>query len=140
MSLVFRLTAIALLTSAAAFAPTTTKARPTSSTLDAFKRHDGESEKEYFRRVTAAASNPEAFERMALENEDAVEPILMNNATSAAEVGSKRKGYVRAEEWEEEEQRKRKEMRWEERVQFDGQQHGNRFNQNEILRHHLNAF
>lgn len=60
----------------------------------------------------------------------------------AAAGATPKKGYVRAEEWEAEEQRRRKngELTWEERVQFEGQRYGNQVNQNDILRHHLNAF
>lgn len=52
----------------------------------------------------------------------------------------KKKGYQRAEDWEAEQQAITKQMTWEERVQFDGLRHGNRFAQNEILRKNLKGF
>ena len=117
--------------------------------LLAFKRMPGESEKAYFQRVTAAAADPVAFERLVAEDAKQEEPEnLRTNFTetldgivgnSTADQPTKRSGYVRVEEWEAEQQRKRKsgDLSWEERVQFDGQRHGDRFAQNEILRRNL---
>ena len=45
-----------------------------------------------------------------------------------------KKGYVRAEEWD---AQRKTSLQWEEKVQFDGRRHGNRWQQNEILRHNL---
>ena len=50
----------------------------------------------------------------------------------------KKNGYVPIEQWDE--QREKDMMAWEQKVQFDGQRYGNRFNQNEILRSNLNRF
>jgi hypothetical protein len=137
-----------------------------SSTLlfqSAFQQLPGESRDAYFKRVTAAASDPGAFERMALQKDEPTAPVerrkkksstslqassSSSNATESLEsfaeeiptTQKKRRGYVRAEEWEKEQQQKAKEMSWDERVQFEGQRHGNRFNQNEILRHHLHTY
>ena len=49
--------------------------------------------------------------------------------------------YQRAEDWDREiKNRDKGNMSWEERVQWEGQMNGNKFRQNEILRHHLNGF
>lgn len=114
--------------------------------LLAIKRMPGETEKAYFQRVTAAAADPVAFERLVAGNSKQSEPdVDRANSTEVLDgIGStdnstRRSGYVRAEEWEAEQQRKRKsgELSWEERVAFDGQRHGDRFAQNEILRRNL---
>lgn len=47
------------------------------------------------------------------------------------------RGYVRAEEWEKQLQQ---ENSWEQKVKFDGQRFGNRFQQNEILLRSLKSF
>lgn len=129
-----------------------------SSSLSSFlDRLHGESEDAYFRRATAAASDSATFERTVLgqeqeKNKPAVTAAQVNGKRNGMTDGDHddtgsdapkpKKGYVRAEEWEAEEQRRKKngELTWEERVQFEGQQYGNRVNQNDILRHHLNAF
>ena len=118
-----------------------------------FDRMDGESDDAFFRRVTAAASDPETFERMVLNQQQQADdaPSVSNDGslsaigtsdTEAVATTPAKKGYVRAEVWDAEEQRRRKsgELTWEERVQFEGQRYGNQVNQNDILRHHLNAF
>ena len=64
--------------------------------------------------------------------------IVIQNTTAMASSSTPKKGYVRAEEWDA--QTKRADLSWEERVQFDGQRHGDRFMQNEILRKNLNYF
>ena len=46
----------------------------------------------------------------------------------------KKKGYVRVEEWN---AQHKADLQWEERVKFDGKKHGNRWQQNEILRQNL---
>lgn len=120
-------------------------------------RLKGESSEAYFQRLTAAAADPHAFERLALQKqqENSISNSDSDSAVTSVENptnddddddtmpnNNTRRKYVRVEEWEEEQQRKRRsgQLSWEERVAFDGQRHGNRFNQNEILRHHLNAF
>lgn len=63
-----------------------------------------------------------------------------DDAAAHSDPQPKKKGYQRVEEWEQEQQEelaKQKQTSWEERVQFDGQRHGNRFAQNEILRRNL---
>ena len=43
-------------------------------------------------------------------------------------------GYVRIEEWD---AQRKTSLEWEEKVKFDGQVHGNQWQQHEILRQHL---
>ena len=52
----------------------------------------------------------------------------------------KNKGYQRVEEWEQEQQQQQQQQQrssWEERVQFEGQRHGNRLAQHDLLRRTL---
>ena len=69
---------------------------------------------------------------------------LQNSTTTTDDTSTtetqKKKGYVRAEEWDAAQNKKRADLSWEERVQFDGQRYGNRFAQNEILRKNLKNF
>jgi len=130
----------------------------------ALKRMEGESEKAFFQRVTTAASDPAAFERMVASDAAAGEPSTYATRTTNGSTNGKKNGaastaghagngagnpnkqptagYVRAEDWEAEQEEKRKNgsLSWEERVQFEGQRSGDRFKQNEILRHNLNAW
>jgi len=119
------------------------------SRLLALKRLEGETEKAYFQRVTAAASDPEAFERMVSGDTKktplAAAAAAKTNGTDDCDHDNNnkpRKGYVPVEEWEAEQKRKGMagELSWEERVQFDGQRSGDRFKQNEILRHNLHTW
>ena len=49
--------------------------------------------------------------------------------------------YQRIEEWDEERKKSNgKELTWEERVQFEGQQYGNQVRQNDILTRNLHTF
>lgn len=137
------------------FQSSSSSSNPKSSFLDQLP---GESDSAFFRRISAAASDPATFERAVMQDQQQRENNNFSSPTSAkssdtdhfsqnennngaANEGSaqKKKGYVRAEEWDAEEQRRRKsgELTWEERVQFEGQLHGNRVQQNDILRHHL---
>ena len=110
-------------------------------------RIPNESEDAYFRRILAAASNPQSFENAVLkphnDNNNNNEIFHATNGTDTPTNSTNTGGskYVRAEVWEEQEREKAKtSTNWEERVQYDGQLHGNRFNQNEILRHNLKGF
>jgi hypothetical protein len=60
-----------------------------------------------------------------------------NTDSTVIDDKKRQRGYQRAEEWEADQAKEQKKMSWEERVQYDGQQHGNKFNQNEILRRNL---
>ena len=99
---------------------------------------------EFFKRIQKAASDPVAFERMALgkdEKEKKAEPVE-DSSDNNDDAPKKKSGYVRAEEWDAQVKARQKkgEFTWEERVQFEGQRQGNQFNQNEILRKNLKAF
>jgi hypothetical protein len=120
----------------------------------------------YFKRLQQTASDPVAFEKMALgeQNGDSSSTKTSsnevaggakttalssssktNNGKDGATAGNdvendqvkRQRGYQRAEDWEAEQAQEKKKMSWEERVQYDGQQHGNKFQQNEILRKNL---
>lgn len=81
-----------------------------------------------------AAKDPKSFEDYVLHKKKVKEEAKIEEEKPA----SNKKGYVPIEQWDEE--RKKDSLQWEEKVQFEGQMHGNRFNQNEILRHNLNTF
>jgi hypothetical protein len=110
-------------------------------------RLPNETDDAYFRRILTAASDPQSFEKAVMKSQ--IPHVATNNTTDTTAItaettnrntttGSK---YVRAEVWDEQEREKAKSSsNWEERVQYDGQIHGNRFNQNEILRHNLKGF
>lgn len=82
------------------------------------------------------ASDPTAFEAYVLQGRVEEKKKIEENQSQPKTNGTK--GYVPIEQWDKE--RKRDDMTWEERVQFDGQKFGNRFNQNEILRHNLKTW
>ena len=84
-----------------------------------------------------AASDPEAFERYVLQQSKKAEPKEVSEETKKPVSN-----YKRIEEWDKEQRAKGKDktLSWEERVQYDGQRHGNQFHQNEILRKNLNGF
>ena len=125
-----------------------------------FQKQPGESESAFMKRIQQLASDPKAFERAALgKGDDIAEgrrtPTSLrysshsgSNSTDAFSSSSegapaaRKGGYQRVEDWdrEQQEQAKKGATSWEERVQFDGQRHGNRFQQNEILRHHLKTY
>jgi hypothetical protein len=123
----------------------------------------GESDWAYFKRLSQTASDSKAFEKMVLGEQKKDDSTTL--AAAAAEVAKtqmisssssttnnnntaktnnmddddkkRKRGYQRAEDWEKDQEKELKAMSWEERVQFDGQQHGNKFQQNEILRKNL---
>ena len=106
-------------------------------------RLPNESDDSYFRRIVTTASNPQSFENAVLKSQPLAANVSDTAGTGTETTNSTSSGskYVRAEVWEEQEREKAKSSsNWEERVQFDGQIHGNRFNQNEILRHNLKGF
>merc|ERR1712232_115535 len=78
------------------------------------------------RSIINAAESKRIFEKMNAEKE---------NKTIVP-----RSSYKRAELWEQEMKDQSGTMTWEEKVQFEGQMHGNKFRQNEILRKHLGSF
>jgi hypothetical protein len=113
-------------------------------------RNSDESKDEYFLRVTRAAADPVQFARMVLpptnDDDEAVVSSLSlemqqqedaTTTTTVTTTTTRRRGYVRAEEWDAEQQQQ---MSVAERLlQHEAQLHGNRYRQNEILRHHLNG-
>jgi hypothetical protein len=113
------------------------------------ERSPGESDDAHYRRITTAASDPALFEQMVLQSTKVPSSLpstrsniathVDSNAAHAPAPSTNRTGYVRAEEWEAQElqRKKRGELTWEERVQFEGQMYGNRVQQNDILRHNL---
>eukprot|EP00545_Synedropsis_sp_CCMP1620_P002216 CAMPEP_0119019914 /NCGR_PEP_ID=MMETSP1176-20130426/22958_1 /TAXON_ID=265551 /ORGANISM="Synedropsis recta cf, Strain CCMP1620" /LENGTH=97 /DNA_ID=CAMNT_0006974239 /DNA_START=430 /DNA_END=723 /DNA_ORIENTATION=- len=96
-------------------------------------RRKDESSDDYLVRLQEAARDPKKFEEFVRgdveEDDEDVEP---------EEPVVKKNGYQRIEEWDA--NRSRDDMSWEEKVAFDGRQNGNRFKQNEILRHNLNSW
>jgi len=153
---------------AAAFVPSASRPSTSSPPLselsalpDSFRQQPGESSSSYMKRLQALASDPKAFERQRKQETASVESagasssphrnaqlastaMTPSNGTDASvedgQQKEKRGGYQRGEDWDREQEDLRKQMSWEERVQFDGQRHGNGFRQNEILRHHLNTY
>jgi hypothetical protein len=86
-----------------------------------------------FEELTKLASDPKAFEAYALGK--------MKQEKTADEVPNPTRphnAYVPIEQWDA--NRKKDDMSWEERIQFEGQRDGNKFKQNEILRHNLKGF
>ena len=130
------------------------------ATPDALKQQPHESNAAYLRRLQQLASDPKAFENAVRGSKTGTSKtekhathrrhVVSHKSFDCDEsnVGSsaptttngQRRGYQRAEEWDKEQEDIRKSMGWEERVQYDGQRYGNRFNQNEILRHNLKSF
>jgi hypothetical protein len=90
-----------------------------------------------------AARDPKTFEAYVLKKNGAEnaeyesEEVPDDDYESPSESPSLPK-YVPIEQWDAE--RKKDDLSWEERVQFDGQRSGNRFKQNEILRSNINRF
>jgi hypothetical protein len=93
-----------------------------------------------------AAQDPELFEQYVLnkhrkkdENFDETNSSTSLNTNKCTTVDdSKKNGYVPIEEWDA--SRSKDDLSWEERVQYDGQRFGNRFQQNEILRKNLKSW
>jgi hypothetical protein len=109
-----------------------------------------ESDATYFKRLSESAADPKVFEKMVFETmvsakqtkseaTAAVAKItpMKNDSSEGADVEKRKRGYQRAEDWEVDQEQERKEMTWEERVKYDGQQDGDKFQQNEILRKNL---
>jgi hypothetical protein len=90
------------------------------------KQRKDESSSEYFLRLQEAARDPKKFEEMSLS----IDPE--EDETPKPTTG---KGYQRIEDWDAE---TKDDNSWEEKVKFDGQRYGNKFNQNSILMKHLN--
>lgn len=112
------------------------------------KRREGESSEEFFRRVTQAAADPHTFRAMALSNTNTKEPSAKEVTDAVAsssskspiptEVKQQTPKYQRIEEWDA--KTKKESLEQDQKLQFDGQRNGNRFQQNEILRRHIGSF
>jgi hypothetical protein len=109
-----------------------------------------ESDSAYMRRLMEVASDSASFEKAVMAGDsydhELVATAKHSNGYKRADDNDsslptkKKKGtYQRAEEWDAE-RKANGTMTWEEKVQWEGQRHGNRVNQNDILRHHLNTF
>ena len=136
------------------------------TTLFAFQQLPGESNSDFFKRISSIASDTATFERMVREQQEderattkpgrgqphrkrvqytrstyAAASTTQLSATARAS-NSTSTGYRPVEEWDAEQKEKAEkgEQTWEQRAQFDGQRYGNQYRQNEILRHHLNTF
>jgi len=94
-----------------------------------------------------AARDPKAFEAYVLKRKLEQETTPENSSNSdldqsdsdspANEKKTSTSNYVPIEQWDEERGKNEDSLTWEEKVQFDGLRNGNRYKQNEILRHHL---
>jgi hypothetical protein len=127
------------------------------------KQLDGENNSAYFKRLSQVASDPVAFEKMVMEDDVTAAPKAVkvvknkkdsatkqnknkNNSTptstqtSMDDTEKRQRGYERPEDWEAEQEAEKGLLSWDEKVQFDGQRDGNRFQQNEILRRNINMF
>ena len=89
-----------------------------------------------------AAKDPEAFEAYVLKQQQVKKEKAAAAANGTADtIGKEEKPkgkYVPIEQWDKE--RSRDDVSWEERVKYDGQRFGNRFQQNEILRKNLKSW
>jgi hypothetical protein len=129
----------------------------------ALQQRPGESRSAFFQRVSQAAADPLVWERMVLEDaqvdgtpstapstgSSSVIPTIHLATNQSKQLPEEKeettssetkRGYVRAEEWDKTQTSDGSPLAWEERVQFDGQRYGNKFQQNEILRHNLHSF
>jgi hypothetical protein len=82
-----------------------------------------------------AASDPKLFEEYVQNQKNKKEE---EEKKRKKEVLKQKKGYVPIEKWDED--RKKDNLSWEEKVQFDGQRFGNKFQQNEILKKNLKSW
>jgi len=119
----------------------------TAIQMGALDKQPHESDSAYMRRLMEVASDAASFEKAVMAGDDYDDSVVApkhSNGYQRKNDGDapspKKKGvYQRAEDWDAERQANGT-MTWEEKVQFDGQRHGNRVNQNDILRHHLHTF
>ncbi len=138
-----------------------TKVRPTAAThLHLFKKKNSPLEDEpwkkddsYWDQLQAASKDPEQFEKF-IEETMAKKKKTNNSSSSSSyststlaaaytnnqeekETPKKKKAYVPIEEWD---ATNKDNMSKEERLQWECQQSGNRYRQNEILMHNLKSF
>ena len=85
--------------------------------------------------------DPAAFEAYVLRKQQAKKKQEEEDATKLKKSKDEelvKKGYVPIEQWDKD--RMKDDLGWEEKVQFDGQRFGNKFQQNEILRKNLKSW
>lgn len=113
--------------------------------MGALDQLPGESDRVYMKRLMTIASDATTFEN-AVKERSTVEQEPKHTPHGRFQPGNHphndppsktKKAYQRVEEWDKE---RKENLTWEEKVQFDGQRHGNKVNQNDILRHHLHTF
>lgn len=105
----------------------------------------GETDRAFMKRLMMIASDATTFEnavmeRSTMEDDPTHTPhgrFQPGNHPHDGPPSKTKKAYQRVEEWDKEQ---KENLTWEEKVQFDGQRHGNKVNQNDILRHHLHTF
>jgi hypothetical protein len=98
----------------------------------AFKQKPGESDLDFIKRITKESSQ--------LGDQAKASPMASAQGGSPDEDERPKKGaYQRIEDWEEQNKRKG-EHTWDQKVQFDGQRLGNQVRQNDILIRNLHTF
>jgi hypothetical protein len=142
---------------AALYASKEPSSRPSNGSGPVFLHQlEGENDAAYFKRLSETASDhPMASEKMVamMEKTRTTKPKTTKELNQNSRNGNsadpdvtvkvdetkKQRGYQRAEDWEAEQLQEQKEMSWEEKVMYDGQQDGDKFEQNEILRKNLHG-
>jgi len=113
-----------------------------------FKQLPGESSTAFIKRITSQSSLLDQQKSktnnvtMSLRNNSS-SSRSSNETNSNDENNNENKPtgkYQRIEEWDAEQTANKGELSWEERVQFEGQRHGNQVKQHSILRRHLGTF
>jgi hypothetical protein len=100
------------------------------------KQNPGESDIDYIQRLTSMSIESLA----AASTENSTNNNDNNNNNNNEQPPKKQKGgYKRIEEWDAE-RKTNGEMSWEERVQYEGQRHGNQVRQNDILQRNLHTW
>jgi len=95
--------------------------------------NEEENEEDLYRKALQEASmDPKSFEAFVLKSKS------QNDDTTKTKSDNGR-GYVPIEEWNEN-KKGEKGKSWEDRVQFDGQRYGDKYQQNEIIRKNLQNF
>ena len=108
-----------------------------------FEQLPGESSTAFIKRITSQSND------LLDQQKSKTNKVIMssrNNSSSSSSsddetnTNNKPTGkYQRIEEWDAE-RKSKGELSWEEKVQFDGQRHGNHVRQDSILRRHLGTF
>lgn len=119
--------------------------------MGALDQQAHESDKAFMRRLMEMASDAASFEKAVMAGDCYDKELALSskqrqtngyqraNDTDFPQTKAKNGAYQRVEDWDADRQANGT-MTWEEKVQWEGQRNGNRVNQNDILRHHLNTF